>query len=106
MTVTVTVGAGPPGRLSSVGGVVGVGVGSGALQRGNAHDGACGGPRPARRQAPPARPAFEDEAVQADKRGSGGGSPQGRDGTGRGGGGEETPCAPQARPLRTTAPSA
>ncbi|MBA2811757.1 winged helix-turn-helix domain-containing protein [Streptomyces sp. KM273126] len=35
-----------------------------------------------------ARPAFEDEAVQADKQGSGGGSPQGRDGTGRGGGGE------------------
>ncbi|MFD9190892.1 hypothetical protein ACFWCA_22030 [Streptomyces phaeochromogenes] len=32
------------------------------------------------RPTPSARPAFEDEAVQADKRGSGGGSPQGRDG--------------------------
>ncbi|WP_086784185.1 sarcosine oxidase subunit alpha family protein [Streptomyces caniscabiei] len=39
------------------------------------------------RPAPPARPAFEDEAVQAEG-GSGGAAP--RDGTGRGGGGETT----------------
>ncbi|MGW7303852.1 sarcosine oxidase subunit delta, partial [Streptomyces sp. NPDC054829] len=61
-------------------------------------------PRPAVSAVPPdagryvsARPAFEDEAVQADQRGSGGGSPQGT-GTGRGGGGEET------QPLRPPPP--
>ncbi|WP_326721823.1 winged helix-turn-helix domain-containing protein [Streptomyces sp. NBC_00243] len=44
---------------------------------------------------PSARPAFEDEAVQAE-RGSGGGAPR-KQGTGRGGGGEETPTpAPDA----------
>ncbi|MFF3377927.1 trypsin-like peptidase domain-containing protein [Streptomyces sp. NPDC002680] len=37
----------------------------------------------------PARPAFEDEAVQADSGGLGAAAP--RDGTGRGGGGEESP---------------
>ncbi len=37
-----------------------------------------------------ARPALEDEAVQAESGGLGAAAP--RDGTGRGGGGEETPC--------------
>ncbi|MZG19107.1 hypothetical protein GTY44_37470 [Streptomyces sp. SID5914] len=38
---------------------------------------------------PPARPAFEDEAVQAESGGLGAAAP--RVGKGRGGGGEETP---------------
>ncbi|MER6154308.1 sarcosine oxidase subunit alpha family protein [Streptomyces sp. NPDC001868] len=48
-------------------------------------------------QAPPARPAFEDEAVQAEG-GSGGEAP--RDGTGRGGGGEETTSGATGQPFR------
>ncbi|MFC7258228.1 FAD:protein FMN transferase [Streptomyces lutosisoli] len=47
-----------------------------------------------------ARPAFEDEAVQAEG-GSGGAAP--RDGTGRGGGGEQAPKAPTATTARAAA---
>ncbi|MDQ1028211.1 serine/threonine protein kinase [Streptomyces umbrinus] len=54
-------------------------------------------------QAQPARPAFEEEAVQADSGGPGAAAP--RDGKGKGGGGEETPGPPEASPEHEHAPT-
>ncbi|MEU9188514.1 protein kinase [Streptomyces sp. NPDC048484] len=52
--------------------------------------------------SPPAGPAFEDEAFQADSAGQGAAAP--RDGTGRGGGGKKAPDPPAAAPTPTPAP--
>jgi serine/threonine protein kinase len=64
------------------------------------------GPRTPAPQTPEglisARPAFEDEAVQADSGGLGAAAP--RDGKGEGGGGEEPPGPPEAAPEHAPTP--